>query len=396
MADPDGDEDVVPVSSSSLGALVISSDDDKGNKKEEGNGGCVKERRLTSPASSIEETETTTQRTFVDQMGRTVHLPLSTFPRRIVSLVPSQTELLFYLGLGDRVVGVTNFCVHPRESSCRAKTIRVGGTKTVDLEKVVALQPDLILGNKEENFQNQIECLIEKGLVVWMSDVATFHDALNMIESIGAITNTTVQAQALVDELTEAFAPLISKSVAITPQQQPDVAAASISTTTTTTTSTTNTSTPIMIITAIYLIWRNPYMAVGHGTFIDEMMRMAGLTNALPVDQRRYPVVTVAELIDMNPTVILLSSEPFHFKQYHVVELQQQLLNISSANNIMMKLVDGEIFSWYGNRLLLAPTYLSTLRDEIIDEVLQKNKINARQQPSGHQPGTASFEKDST
>jgi ABC-type Fe3+-hydroxamate transport system substrate-binding protein len=375
MADPD---DVVPVSSSSLGALVLSPDEDKGEKKEEGNGGVVEERPPASSAS-IEETK----RTFVDQMGRTVHLPLSTFPRRIVSLVPSQTELLFYLGLGDRVVGVTNFCVYPREL-CRTK-IRIGGTKTVNLQKVVALQPDLILGNKEENVQNQIESLIqEKGLVVWMSDVATFHDALDMIKSVGAITNTTVRAQALVDELTNAFAPLImmTKSVTaidppntpsntITPPQH-DVAA-STSTTTTTTTSATTTTAPSMI-TAIYLIWRNPYMAVGHGTFIDEMMRLAGFTNALPVDQTRYPVVTVSELIDMNPTVILLSSEPFHFKQYHVVELQQQLLNVSSKNNIMMKLVDGEIFSWYGSRLLLAPAYLSTLRDEIIDEVRQKNR----------------------
>jgi ABC-type Fe3+-hydroxamate transport system substrate-binding protein len=139
---------------------------------------------------------------------------------------------------------------------------------------VVELQPDLILGNKKENVQDQIESLIQKELAVWMGDVATFYDALDMIKSVGTITNTTVRAQALINELTEVFAQqliMMTKSVTaivpstptttITSQQQPDVAVSTSTTTTTTTASTT----PISI-TAIYLIWRNPYMAVGHGT----------------------------------------------------------------------------------------------------------------------------------
>ena len=117
-----------------------------------------------------------------DQMQREIKIPNS--PQRIISLVPSQTELLFYLGLEKEVVGITKFCVHPREQF-KSKT-RVGGTKKYHFDRIKKLQPDLIIGNKEENDQTQIEQLA-KEYPVWMSDIISFEDALDMIERIGKI-----------------------------------------------------------------------------------------------------------------------------------------------------------------------------------------------------------------
>ena len=125
-----------------------------------------------------------------DQMHRKIHLPR--FPlRRIISLVPSQTELLYDLGLEEEVVGITKFCVHPPEWF--QSKARVGGTKTIHFEKIKALQPDLIIGNKEENEREQIEALAEC-FPVWMSDIATLEDALDMMLRVGALVDRPEQA----------------------------------------------------------------------------------------------------------------------------------------------------------------------------------------------------------
>jgi len=129
-------------------------------------------------------------------MGRKVDAPVH--PQRIISLVPSQTELLFDLGLGDRVVGITKFCVHP-EVWFRTKP-RVGGTKKVDLEKVRKLEPDLIIGNKEENERADIDALAAE-FPVWMSDVRHLESALDMIHRIGMITGTVDQAGEITDPI---------------------------------------------------------------------------------------------------------------------------------------------------------------------------------------------------
>src|SRR5690606_18297650 len=139
-------------------------------------------------------------RTVTDQMRRTVEVPA--LSRRIISLVPSQTELLFDLGLGDRVVGITKFCIHP-DAWFRSKP-RVGGTKQVDLDKVRALRPDLIIGNKEENARADIEAL-EQEFPVWMSDVRDLNDALDMIRGLGALTDTSRKAEAIAAEIDAGF-----------------------------------------------------------------------------------------------------------------------------------------------------------------------------------------------
>ncbi len=262
--------------------------------------------------------------TFTDQLGNTIHLNAP--PRRIVSLVPSQTELLFDLGLDDKIVGITKFCVHPKDK-CKPKT-KVGGTKKVNLETIAALQPDLIIGNKEENERTQIEEL-QRLYPVWMSDIYNLEDALGMIKSIGEITETAPKAIALASEISAAF-----QSAVPNPQST---------------------------IKAAYLIWYRPWMAVGRSTFIDDMLGQAGFTNVFH-SKTRYPEITLEELAGAAPEVVMLSSEPYPFKEQHIAEIKQL------CPSAVVKLVDGELFSWYGSRMLQAASYFSRLRNEIFDK----------------------------
>lgn len=255
---------------------------------------------------------------YTDQLGRWVTVPAS--PRSIVSLVPSITELLYTLQLDNEVTGITKFCVHP-ESWFRQKT-RVGGTKNIHAEAIHALQPDLIIANKEENVKEQVEELA-KQYPVWMTDVNGLEDALEMIEQIGRITNRLNNALHLLSQINAAFTSL--KPMA-TKQK------------------------------AGYLIWRNPYMTIGNDTFIHDMLLRCGLTNSF-ANTTRYPAIDTWQLKQCD--LLLLSSEPFPFQQKHIDELQPQLPNTKIV------LVDGEMFSWYGSRLLNAPAYFNSLLQSI-------------------------------
>jgi ABC-type Fe3+-hydroxamate transport system substrate-binding protein len=254
---------------------------------------------------------------FTDQLNRTIRLE-NFPPKRIVSLVPSQTELLYDLDLENEVIGITKFCIHPTEWFKTKQ--RVGGTKTAKLDVIDDLKPDLIIANKEENEQWQIEALCEK-YPVYISNIFNLNDALNMIQNVGKITNTSQKANIIADRISLDFSQL-------KPLQQ--------------------------IKTCAYLIWKNPYMACGTDTFVNDMLQRVGLKN---VFEGRYPECTIEVLKEKNPEVILLSSEPFPFKENHITELQQNLPNCKIV------LVDGELFSWYGSRLLHAPNYFSQLKN---------------------------------
>lgn len=260
----------------------------------------------------------------IDQMQREVNVPIQ--PKRIISLVPSQTELLFYLGLNDEVVGITKFCVHPH-AMFKSKP-RVGGTKKYNFEKIASLTPDLIIGNKEENEQSQIE-LLEKEYPVWMSDIFTLADALAMIIAIGKIVNRSKAAEQLTQSIDNSFEHCKKAIQQFT--HRPRVA---------------------------YFIWKNPTMVAASQTFINEMLQFAGFENIFTAESR-YPQISDEKLAAAKPEVILLSSEPFPFKEKHVKEIQ------TVCPNADIKLVDGEIFSWYGNRLLLAGDYFIDLRSKI-------------------------------
>jgi ABC-type Fe3+-hydroxamate transport system substrate-binding protein len=251
---------------------------------------------------------------YTDQLGRWVDVPAS--PRSIVSLVPSITELLYTLQLDNEVTGITKFCVHP-ESWFKQK-VRIGGTKNIKADVIHELHPDLIIANKEENVKEQVDELA-KHYPVYITDVNNLGDALEMIEQIGLITNRLTNAMHLLSQINSAFTSLRPTATQLK---------------------------------AGYLIWRNPYMTIGNDTFIHDMLLRCGLKNSFG-DTMRYPAIDTWQLQQCN--LLLLSSEPFPFQQKHIDELQPQLPNTKIV------LVDGEMFSWYGSRLLNAPAYFNSL-----------------------------------
>ncbi len=250
---------------------------------------------------------------FHDQLNTKVIL--NNYPKRIISLVPSQSELLWDLGLRNEIVGITKFCVHPTE--LYKNVARVGGTKTVDIEKIRSLQPDLIIGNKEENEQKGIEQL-QQEFPVWMSDIYNLDDSLAMITMIGEVVNKKTEALHLSSEIASSFKALnkLHKKV-------------------------------------LYLIWKNPYMSVGKATFIGDMLAKCGFENGLVDDTLRYPELTLKAIKDINPDVIFLSTEPYSFKEKHVEEFKDEFPNAT------IQLVDGELFSWYGSRLKHSVRYFN-------------------------------------
>jgi ABC-type Fe3+-hydroxamate transport system substrate-binding protein len=254
------------------------------------------------------------QRQFTDQLNQKITIDYP--PRRIVSLVPSQTELLFDLCLEERIVGITKFCVHPSEK-VKSKT-KIGGTKKFNFDVIRSLHPDLVIGNKEENYQEGIRAL-EKEFPVWMSDIATLGDALRMIHSIGEITDKGTETNLLTAAIQKSFS-TIKRHI---PRK------------------------------VLYLIWKSPWMAAGKKTFINSMLSEIGLQNVL--EENRYPELSVEQIQQLNPEVIFLSSEPYPFKEQHLIELKTLL----PTSNI--QLVDGEMFSWYGSKLENAPGYFNTI-----------------------------------
>ncbi len=258
---------------------------------------------------------------YTDQLGNTITVKQA--PQRIISLVPSQTELLYDLGLDDEVVGITKFCIHPDEWY-KEKT-KVGGTKKLKLSKIAELKPDLIIANKEENEKWQIEDL--QGLFpVWVSDISTLEGALEMISTVGEMTGKKDRAGEIVKEIKTGF-----KGLQKLVKGQPKKSAA-------------------------YLIWQRPYMTIGEDTFIYDLMKRCGMVNCFDEEEYyRYPTVTIDQIKEEKPDLVLLSSEPFPFKEIHQKEIQEW---IPKAKVV---LVDGEMFSWYGSRLMKAPVYFSEL-----------------------------------
>jgi ABC-type Fe3+-hydroxamate transport system substrate-binding protein len=248
---------------------------------------------------------------------------------RIVSLVPSITELLYSLDLSDQVVGITKFCVHPNEWF-KTKT-RIGGTKNIHLEQIKALAPTLVIANKEENIKEQVEAL-EAFTNVHLTDVSSYEDALNMIEEIGLLTHTLERAKDLILTIKERFAELSKLS----PIEQ------------------------LRSIPCAYLIWQDPYMTIGGDTYINDLIKKIGFTNVF-ANTKRYPSISLSDIEQSNCKVIFLSSEPYPFKQKHIDELQKHF------PDKLILLVDGEMFSWYGSRLMEAPSYFKTLLEQVYE-----------------------------
>lgn len=257
---------------------------------------------------------------FRDQLSRRVEL--SGIPKRIISIVPSQTELLFYLGLNVEVIGITKFCIHPADRF--NSTTKVGGTKQLDVEKIRLLNPDLIIANKEENDRLQVEELMNI-CPVWISDIFDLESALQMIVCIGDMIGKPWQANVLCTEINGRF-----KGIKL----------------------------PVTGLRVAYLIWRKPYMLAGRGTFIDSMLQTCGLNNV--TEGERYPEIDADALVAANPDLVFLSSEPYPFAKKHIEEFRALLPNAKIV------LVDGGMFSWYGSRLLYAPAYFKQLINGLV------------------------------
>lgn len=247
-------------------------------------------------------------------------LKLTSVPKRIISLVPSITELLHDLGLKDEVVGITKFCVHPK-NWCDSK-VKVGGTKKIKYNVIQELQPDLIIGNKEENTKEEI-LELEKHYNVLMTDVNSFQDTLEMINLIGLACDKKTKSNELIDQLSKLGREMVSDKS----------------------------------ISAIYLIWNEPFYAVGQKTFINNMMQLAGFKNLITKD--RYPEITIENINKLKPQLLLLSTEPYPFGDKHITQLKNSLSITEPV------LVDGEMFSWYGSRLLKSFEYFNQLKSDL-------------------------------
>lgn len=254
-------------------------------------------------------------RVLTDPTGRTVRTPEA--PRRVVSIVPSQTELLFDLGLDEEIVGVTRFCVHPADRVISRP--RVGGTKNLDHGLIDSLRPDLVIGNREENTREAVERL-ERSCAVWLSDVVSVRQSLDLVREVGELVGRADAALHLQDRLARAL------------ESVPDFGG----------------------IRVAYVIWRRPWRVAAAGTYIDSFLRHCGMSNVF-ADLRRYPEVTRDDLAARAPDVVLLASEPFPFREEHVAGLGRVL----PASRVV--LAEGEAFSWYGTRLLLVGACLDEL-----------------------------------
>ena len=259
---------------------------------------------------------------FKDQMNRVFEL-YST-PKRIVSLVPSQTELLCDLGLEDFIVGVTKFCVHPKH--IKKTKIIVGGTKQIKLEKIKELQPDIILCNKEENTKEIVDSC-ERICAVHVSDIKTTDDCLEMIQQYGLLFDSEQKAKEIHESIQKALNQFI-QFVSNTPK-----------------------------LKVAYFIWRDPWMVAGKDTFINYLLALNNFENVFN-SKKRYPEVTLEQMPLVD--VVFLSSEPYPFKKKHINEIQNTV-----SEKLHIELVDGEMFSWYGSRLLKAFAYFKRLRESL-------------------------------
>jgi iron complex transport system substrate-binding protein len=253
-----------------------------------------------------------------DHLKRIVNVPK--IPQRIISLCPSITETLYALGLGERIVGRTHFCIHPQNSVKKAAV--VGGTKQVKEEIIVKLDPDLIIAEKEENPKEMVERLAEK-YPVFVANVETYEETLQMIRDLGKITQQGDTADAIVQQIESQFAALARTSSA----------------------------------KAAYVVWKEPYMVAGNHTFIHALLEKCGFVNVFKDYPGRYPMITREDFEKEAPDYIFLSSEPYPFNASHKEEFRMGCS--------LPVLVDGEAFGWYGARTAQFPSYFHLLLQEL-------------------------------
>jgi ABC-type Fe3+-hydroxamate transport system substrate-binding protein len=282
----------------------------------------------------------TATRRFVDAMGRTVYI--SRNPRRLVSLVPSLTEILFHFGCGDEVVGITDYCTEPA-MEVRQKT-RIGGTKNPDLMAILELQPQLVFAVAEENRRDDVARLEAAGVSVYVFEPVTVRDGIDLLWRVAEILACR-----------EVVAPSLQAIEAAYAETQ-----------------TLTTARPVVRV--FCPIWKDPYMTINAGTYVHDMLRVCGgenifadrdrrfplaadlgqqseRTGSRDVDRdRRYPRVTLAEMATLRPDVILLPDEPYVFSEADVADFTA-FIDVPAVSHQRIHLVDGKLLSWYGPRI---------------------------------------------
>jgi len=238
-------------------------------------------------------------------------------PRRIVSLVPSLTESLFALGLGERVVGVTEWCVHPAAGV--AALPKLGGTKNPDVAAIAALAPDLVIANQEENRRRDVERLEAAGIHVWVTYPRTVAEGAAVLAELAELGASAEARERVV-------APLFA-AVAAAEQARPAAG-----------------------VPVFCPIWREPWMTVGGDTYAHDLLSLCGGRNVFAArGDRRYPRVTLDDVVAAAPEVVLLPDEPYAFGAEDVVELRR--LPIPAARSGRLHVIDGTWVSWYGSRI---------------------------------------------
>ncbi len=255
----------------------------------------------------------------IDQLNRDVLIDSP--PSRILSTVPSLTEYLIDLGLEKKLVGITKFCVRPKSI---VKSIqKVGGTKNLNVELIRELKPELIVCSKEENHKEQISALMDTS-AVYVSNITDLDSAVGAMKDIAELTNTVPRSRDIISAIE------LKRSQISIPDKK---------------------------LRVCYLIWKDPYMTVGHDTFIHHMLESFGFENVFG-NRNRYPKISAAQINSLKPDYVFLSSEPFPFADKHIKEIQKVI-------NSDIVTVDGELFSWYGSRLLFSFKYLEDLHFDL-------------------------------
>ena len=249
-------------------------------------------------------------------------------PSRIVSLIPSVTELLFALGLDDRIAGVTIFCTEPRDRV--ARTPKVGREKDPDLARIRALAPDLVVANMEENRRDVVEALRAEGVPVWVTFPRTVAEGIELVRVLGALTDSQAAAASLADPIEAAHARIHAR-VEARPR-----------------------------VRVFCPIWRRPYMTINRDTYVHDMLWTCGGDNVFAASPTRYPTVTLEDVRDAAPDVILLPDEPYRFRAAHLADFSP-LSDVPAVRTGRIHLVDGKLLSWYGPRIAEALERLPSL-----------------------------------
>jgi ABC-type Fe3+-hydroxamate transport system substrate-binding protein len=240
---------------------------------------------------------------------------------RIVCLVPSITETLFILGAEERIAGITDYCIHPEEQA--GKKTRVGGTKNIHIDKALALHPDLVIANAEENEKRQIERLQQCGLPVFVTFPKTVDGCLKMIADMASLTDSHEAAQPILEAIRQARAEALARAVHPRPR-------------------------------VLCPIWKDPYLTINRDTFIDNVIRHSGGENIFADRPERYPEFTLKDAAGRRPDIAILPTEPYHF-----TEADKGAFTETGCRRI--HIVEGELLSWYGPRLARALRQLSSL-----------------------------------